>query len=101
MICFAISAYFGFNSMPYEFRPARRAATRVEPVPAIGSRTVSPRLVKNSINSCARVSGNFAGWTNTPFLRGGGLWTNHDFWNFSQRLESRSFSLLGGMLEII
>src|SRR6266498_3065300 len=100
-ICFAISAYFGFNSIPYEFRPARNAATSAEPVPAMGSRIVSPRLVKNSMNSCARVSGNFAGCTRTPFLRGGGLWMNHDFWNFNQLLESRSFNLLEGIFEII
>ena len=53
-------------------------------MPAIGSSTVSPRLVKNSMNSCAIVSGNLAGWTSTPFLRGGGLWMNQDFWNLSQ-----------------
>src|SRR5215216_4520022 len=53
------------------------------------------------MNSCAIVSGNFAGWTSTPFLRGGGLWRNHDFWNFNQRLESRSFSLLEDICKII
>jgi hypothetical protein len=49
------------------------------------------------MNSCAIVSGNLAGWTKTPFLRGGGLWINHDFWNFNQLFESRLFSLLDGM----
>src|SRR5512147_2659420 len=83
--------------MPTEFRPARKAATSVEPVPAIGSRTVSPCLVKNSMNSWAMVSGNLAGCTSTPFLRGGGLWMNHDFWNFSQLLGSRLLSLLEGI----
>src|SRR4026207_1752124 len=86
-------AYFGFNSMPYELRPARKAATSVEPVPAMGSSTVSPSRVKNSMNSCAMVSGNLAGCTNTPFLRGGGLWMNHDFWNFNQSLLVRLLSL--------
>ena len=64
-------------------------------MPAIGSSTVSPFLVKNSMNSCAIVSGNLAGWRSTPFLRGGGLWMNQDFWNLSQVFESRSLSLLG------
>src|SRR5581483_3048796 len=100
MICLAIFAYLGFNSMPYELRPARRAATKVEPVPAIGSSTISPFLVKNSMNSCAIVSGNLAGCTNTPFLRGGGLWMNHDFWNLSQVFGSRSLSLLVGMFMV-
>src|ERR1700675_598133 len=97
MICCAISAYFEFNSMPNELRPARSAATRVEPVPAMGSSTVSPCFVKNSMNSCAIVSGYLAGCTSAPFLRGGGLWMNHDFWNFSQVLESRLFSLFFGI----
>src|SRR5688500_16698811 len=79
--------------MPYELRPARNAAISVEPVPAMGSRTVSPFFVKNSMNSCAIVSGNLAGCTSTPFLRGGGLWTNQDFWNFSHALLDRSLSL--------
>ena len=95
MTCRAMSAYFELSSMPKEFRPLLNAATRVDPVPAIGSRTVCPFLVKNSMNSCAIVSGNLAGWRSTPFLRGGGLWMNQDFWNFSQVLESRSLSLLG------
>src|SRR5687767_15967230 len=87
--------------MPYELRPARNAAISVEPVPAMGSRIVSPFFVKNSMNSCAIVSGNLAGCTSTPFLRGGGLCMNQDFWNFSQVFESRSFSLLNGIFEII
>src|SRR3972149_8006363 len=93
MICWAIFAYFGFNSMPYEWRPARNAAMSVEPVPAMGSRTVSPFFVKNSMNSCAIVSGNLAGCTSTPFLRGGGLWMNQDFWNFSHSFEVGSLRL--------
>src|SRR3990172_5927947 len=93
IICLAIFAYLEFSSMPTLFRPARKAATRVEPVPAMGSRTVSPVFVKNSMNSCAIVSGYLAGWTITPFLRGGGLWMNHDFWNFSHSLLVRLLSL--------
>ena len=80
--------------MPKEFRPARKEATSVEPVPAMGSSTTCPRFVKNSMNSWAIVSGNLAGCLSTPFWRGGGLWMNQDFWNFNQVLESRSLSLL-------
>src|SRR3990172_8630420 len=80
--------------MPYEWRPLRRAAIRVLPVPTIGSRTTCPRLVKNSMNSCASDSGNLAGWRNTSLLRGGGVWINQDFWNFSQDFGSSSFKRL-------
>ena len=58
-----------------------------------------PFFVKNSMNSCAMVSGNLAGCVSTPFLRGGGLWMNHDFWNFSHVLESSSLSLLIGIVD--
>ena len=90
----AIAAYCLLISIPIPFLPERRQATMVLPVPAMGSRTVCPALVKNSTKLLARVSGNFAGWRSTPFLRGGGLCTNHDFWNFSHVLPSRSFKRL-------
>src|SRR3989304_10018728 len=46
------------------------------------------------MNSCARLSGNFAGGRRTSLRRIGGLWTNHDFWNLIQSLGSRSFRRL-------
>src|SRR3972149_1690374 len=90
----AISGEAGVSSIPNPWRPARRQATSVEPVPTIGSSTIWERLVKNSTNSCASVSGNFAGWRRTPLARVGGLWMNQDFWNLIHSFGSRSLSRL-------
>src|SRR3989304_6572191 len=80
--------------MPMLCRPARRQAINVDPVPTMGSRTVWPRLVKNSTNSWASVSGNLAGCRRTSLLRGGGLWRNHDFWKRIHSFAVRSFNRL-------
>src|SRR3990170_4482220 len=80
--------------MPMLCRPARRQAINVDPVPTMGSRTVWPRLVKNSTNSWASVSGNLAGCRRTSLLRGGGLWRNHDFWKRIHSFAVRSLSRL-------
>src|SRR3970040_368782 len=68
----------------------------------MGSSTRWPRLVKNSTNSCARVSGNLAGCRRAWRCRGGGLWTNQDFWKRSHSLGLKSLrrlrkGRLGGM----
>jgi len=66
----------------------------VLPVPAMGSNTTWPDLVKKEINSITIDSGNLAGWRKTDFCLGGGLWINQDFWNFNHSLGDRSLSLL-------
>src|SRR6266487_1059746 len=56
-LVYAISRYAGSISLPIEFRPARRAASDVEPIPRKGSSTVSPAKENIRISLSANSSG--------------------------------------------
>ena len=73
----AMLAHFSCSSIPMPFRPRRSHAASVSPVPANGSRTVPPRLVKKAIIPSARPAGKLWGWSESahgrrspPFMPG-------------------------------